>query len=298
MTLPAPNFDPLDDGPGIGRDGIPRDRWDRPLLIPVDGGDRKPYTSISTLSEALGDTFGLDIWDRRMIARGIGLSEDLAALAGAEPYNTGLGEPDKGAMKESGRRLDEIIERARDVAKAHQKRDHGTAFHGLTEPDNREHTVVPERMRPDVDSFWAELERLGIEIVATELFIVNEGLQSAGTFDHFVRVPGIDGLVVLDKKTGVYHPEKCRIQLACYAGGELYDKETDERIPFESAFGPVNQEIGITAHTAALSGKTVLYEEDLVLGRRAAAAAIWVRDYRKTSGRKHAKPFEDRRLSQ
>jgi hypothetical protein len=286
MTQSSPNYDPLDDGPGIGRDGIPRDRWDRPLLIPVGGGDRQPYTSISTLSDALTDSYGLDRWDRRMIVRGIGLSEDLAALAAAEPYNTGLGESDKGAMKESGRRLDEIIERARDVAKAHQKRDYGTAFHGFTEPDNRDQTVVPIRMQPDVESFWAELERRGIEIVATEIFVVNESLRSAGTFDHLVRVPGITDLVVLDKKTGVYHPENCRIQLAAYAGSQVYDKETDERIPFEAAYGPVDQEIGITAHTVAIGGTTVCYEEPLEIGRRAAAAALWVREYRKVNGRK------------
>jgi hypothetical protein len=295
MTQPALNYDPLDDGPGIGRDGIPRDRYDRPLLVPVGGGERQPYTSVSTLSDALTDTRGLDIWDRRMIARGIGLSEELAALAAAEPYHTGLGERDVKAMKESGRRLDELIDRARDVAKAHQKRDYGTAFHGLTEPGNRDHVVVPLRMKPDVDSFWARLDEHGMEIVATECFVVNETLGAAGTFDHLVRVPGIEGLVIMDKKTGVYHPENCRIQMAAYAGGELYDKETDERIPFAEAFGPVNQEIGITAHTAAMSGVTDFYEEPLEVGRKAAAAALWVREYRRAHGRaKGTKRFERR----
>jgi hypothetical protein len=81
-------------------------------------------------------------------------------------------------------------------------------------------------------------------------------------------------------------PENCRIQLAAYAGSQVYDKETDERIPFEAAYGPVDQEIGITAHTVAIGGTTVCYEEPLEIGRRAAAAALWVREYRKVNGRK------------
>jgi hypothetical protein len=290
-------YDPLDDGKQpIGRDGVIRDQYDRPMLIPANGGDRIPYTSASTLADALSDTYGLDRWDRRMIARGIGMSEELAALAAAEPYNTGLGDPDKDAMKESGRRLDEIIDRARDVAKAHQKRDWGTAFHGFTEPENAPYVKVPERMQPDVDSFFAELAKYRIEIGPTEIFVANDALQSAGTFDHLVRVPGVKGWVVLDKKTGVYHPEACRIQMAAYAGGVVYDKETDRRLSFMEAFGDdVNQEFAITAHTAAMSGKTVLWEEPLDIGRRAAAAAIWVRQYRRDHGRiKGRTPFQRR----
>lgn len=298
----APVFDPLaDDQPPIDRDGIQRDRYGRPMLVPIGGGPRQWYTSVTTLSDALGDTRGLDIWDRRMIARGMGLDENLAALAACEPYHTGLGESDKGAMRESGRRLDEIIDRARDVAKAHQKRDWGTAFHGFTEPENRPYVQVPERMRPAVESFWDQIDRRGIEIVATEIFVVNEEFRCGGTFDHLVRVPGIEGLVVMDKKSGIYHPEKCRIQLALYAGGQVYDKETDERIPFLTAFGdPVNQEIGITAHTPAVldEGNTEFYEEPLGIGRRAAAAAVWVREYLRSNGRNKGQVLVDRRTGE
>lgn len=285
-------FDPLADETPIDRDGVIRDQYGRPMLIPPGGGPRQWYTSVSTLADTLGDTFGLDRWDRRMIARGMGLDEELAALAASEPYNTGLGEPDKKEMKESGRRLDEIVERARDVAKAHQKRDWGTAFHGFTEPEHSEYIKVPERMQPAVTSFWERCKDYQVEIVATELFIVNEEFRCAGTLDHLVRIPGYEGLLIFDKKSGVYHPEKCRIQLALYAGGVVYDKETDERFPFMSLFGdPVNQEIGVTSHTPAVVGEghTEFYEEPLGVGRRAAAAAIWVREYLKENNRARKK---------
>lgn len=298
MTLPHPprDYDPLDDGVAPGRDGIPRDRWDRPLLVPIGGGPRQPYTAMSTLAAALQDEYGLNIWDRRMIARGIGLSQELAALCAAETYHTGFGERDVGKNKESGRRLDEYVERGRDVARAHQKRDYGTAFHGFTEPENKDYVIVPDYMQDDVESFWKALKDENIEIVATEIFVVNETLKAAGTFDHFVRIPGVEGLVCLDKKTGVYHPEACRIQMAGYAGGEVYDKETDARYSFASFFGePVNQDFAITAHTRGGSGITILYEEPLEVGRRAALAAKWVREYRKENGTtKGGKVFEAR----
>lgn len=193
-------YDPLADEDPIERDGVRRDQYGRPLLIPPGGGPRQWYTSVSTLSDTLGDTFGLDRWDRRMIARGIGLSEELAARAACEPYNTGLGEPDKKEMKESGRRLDEIIEEARIIAKAHQKRDWGTAFHGATEPDNEPFVNPPKRMMPAVISFRERCKEYRVEIVATELFIVNEQFRAAGTLDHLVRIPGYEGLLIFDKK--------------------------------------------------------------------------------------------------
>lgn len=291
--MSAPTYDPLaDTEPELGRDGVRRDHYKRPLLVPIGGGPRKPYTSVTTLSDTLGDTRGLDRWDRRMIARGIGLDESLAALAAAEPYHTGLGERDEEAMKESGRRLDEIIERARDVAKAHQKRDWGTAFHGMTEPENRPYIQVPKRMQPAVASWWDKVAEYEAEIVATEVFVVNEEFGCAGTFDHLVRLPWLEHLIVLDKKSGIYHPEKTRIQLALYAGGVVYDKETDERRSFEEVYGaPVNQDIGITSHTPAVldEGNTEWYEEPLEIGRRAAAAARWVREYLKENNRPRAK---------
>lgn len=288
--IPAPpDYDPLDDGLAPGRDGVPRDQWDRPLLIPRGGGPRTAYTSASTLADSFSDTFGLDIWDRRMIAKGIGLSQELAARAGAEQYHTGFGEKDEKANKESGRRLDAICEEARQLAKAHQKRDYGTAFHGYTEPGNT--AMPPDYMQADVASFWKELDRYGIEIVATEVFIANDDLGAAGTFDHLVKVPGYDGLVVLDKKTGVYHPEATKIQLAIYAGGEVYEFEPEERrLSFTDVFGvPVRQDFGITAHTPALTGVTTLYREPLDIGRRAAKVAVWVREYLRTYGRSSVK---------
>lgn len=285
--IPAPpEFDPLSDGLAPGRDGVPRDRWDRPLLIPRSGGERVAYTSASTLADSFSDTFGLDVWDRRMIARGLGLSQELAARAGAEQYHTGFGEVDVAKNKESGRRLDEICEEARIIAKAHQKRDYGTAFHGYIEPGAAE---PPDYMKPDVDSLFAELERLGLETVDCEIFVANDSLMAAGTFDRLVRVPGLTGLVVLDSKTGLYHPESTKIQLTVYAGGEIYEfdeKLPDNRVTFEERYGePVRQDFAITAHTAALSGQTTLYYEDLSVGRRAAAAAVWVRDYLRSYGR-------------
>ena len=49
---------------------IPRDRWGRPLITPVDGGDPMPYTRVSTLAKALDDKTALTDWKCRQVAIG------------------------------------------------------------------------------------------------------------------------------------------------------------------------------------------------------------------------------------
>lgn len=285
------SYDPLDDNsPQLDRSGVPRDRWQRPLLYTRNGEGPLPYTSASTLADTLNNDYGLNIWDRRMIAKGVGMDRELAAMAGSSTYSTGFGAPDKGKNREAGRVLDEIIERARDRAKAHEKRDWGSAVHAYTE-DRDPLGEPPEEMQADIASFWEALDLAGIEVVATEIFVANDGLMAAGTFDHLVRVPWRPGkLVALDKKTGVYHPESVPIQLVVYAGGDPYEVDDDgvhHRTTFLEQFGmEVDLEYGITAHIPALEGKTELYDENLVEGLEAARHALWVREWHKA----HRKP--------
>lgn len=282
--------DPLEDLP-VGRGGVPRDGKGNALLKPRGLPFRTPYTSASSLADYVSNLRGVYTWEKRYLARGLGMREDLAALCGAEVYSTGFGMPDVDENKASGRRLDEYIQRALDTARVHEKADYGTAGHLLTEPGQvQAGGYVPERMRPDVDAWWKAMA--GVPIVATELFVANDGLMVAGTFDHLVDGDAIakvhpelecEGtLLVLDKKFGKTKPGSFAIQTAVYAGAELYSTEDDTRMTFEEAFGrPVNQKWGIIAHIPAGTGTAALYPVDLVDGKRAAAAAVWVRDFQK-----------------
>lgn len=279
-----PDIDPLDDLAPLGRGGVPRDRWERPLLYKADGTGPFPYTSASTVADTLADDYGLNRWDRRMIAKGVGMDNELSAMAGSSTYSTALGERDQGKNREAGRLLDEIVERGRDRALAHQKRDWGTAFHQLTE-DRDPLGDMSDAMRADVESFWEALDRLRITVLATEVFVAWDELMIAGTFDHLAIAPWAPLPFVIDKKTGVLHPEKDMVQLTPYARGDIYEIDDDgnhKRTSFAERFGmKVDTTFGITAHTPALSGKTTLYPHDLDAGYESAKLAMKVREHRK-----------------
>jgi hypothetical protein len=292
-------IDPLEDHAEIGRGGVRRDRWGRALLFMKGTKIRAPFTSASSLSDYISNPYALHRWQQRYLARGMGMRPDLAALAAAETYTTGFGQEDTQANRDSGRNLDKIIERALDVAKVYERADWGTAVHKLTEPGQAQlgSVVALPEMKPDVDSWWRETR--GITIVATELFVANDEFMAAGTFDHLFdgddpalahqihERTGVDvtgTLLIVDKKTGVIHAPETSVQESVYAGGELYDRDTEERTTFAERFGkPVNQEVAIFAHVPAQRGETHLYPLDLVAGREAARHAVWVRDWQKNA---------------
>lgn len=293
MADVSADFDPLD---LVSRDGVPRDRWDRPLLYPRGVPTRVPYASASSLADYISNLRGIYTWEKRYLARGLGQRPDLAMLAGAETYSTGFEDQDVGENKESGRRLDEIIGRALDHVRLHQKADLGTVGHALTNPGAREAgAVAPDVLAPEVAA-WDRAIR-GLTIVATEVFIANDHLMAAGTFDHLVRgddIPasmthGVDcsgTLVVVDKKFGKLKPGPFSVQTAVYAGGEVYGlgEQMDVRQTFEEKYGlPVNQKVGLIGHIPFGKAKAEFHPVDLVAGREAAEHAAWVRGWQKSN---------------
>lgn len=271
-------------------DGPPRDRWGRPLLIPRNvlaiGGwtddDRVAYTRASSLSDYLADFSHIWKWKFRYLARSLGQNSDLAMLAGAECYTTGFDKGDEKENRASGRRLDEVIERALERGKISERADYGTVIHALTEPGNDGHVDHPQVVS-DVDAFWACVNTLGIKILGTELFTANDRLRVAGTFDHLMWVPGY-GIVVTDKKTSSsIHGEDFRIQLATYSTADLYDWETDARLSFEEYIERLGYDPALLDRTKGLifhikDGECSIHALDLAAGLEAAEHAVWVRE--------------------
>src|SRR5680860_47061 len=110
----------------------------RPVLVPrsvsPSAGIKVVYTRASSMAEYVSDSQHFHKWEMRGLARGLGIREDLAALAASETYCSGLTNvPERGEKARSGRRLDAIIERAHDAVRWHEKADYGTAFHAHTE---------------------------------------------------------------------------------------------------------------------------------------------------------------------
>ena len=264
-----------------GRGGVARDGRGRALLAPRGLAGTKvrvPYSSASGLADAISDDGFLHRWEKRYLAIAMGRNADLARLAAAETYHTGLEPLDVPEKRASGRRVDDIIQRALDRQRIHEKADYGTAFHAFTEPGA---LPVPEGMdglAVDVKSFEDALRENCITLVDTERFTANDTTMSAGTYDHGVRVLGhplLTGYVIADKKTGRIDPWHWEIQIASYANSEMYDTETDERSPMPE---DVNLNYGVVFHTGAQTGHTEFYVLDLQRGWRNAQIAAQARD--------------------
>ena len=111
---------------------IPRDRWKRPLIVPPNGGERVPYTRVSTLAKALDDLNQLMAWKQRKTAEGLVRRPDLltrvaGALANGDP------DPDWPTKRD----LNDVCAQAIEAAGASKGSSAGTGFHALTEAIDR-----------------------------------------------------------------------------------------------------------------------------------------------------------------
>lgn len=261
---------------------VPRGPGGSPMLVPrgLEGKDiRAAYTRASYMSGFIEESEHFHKWEMRYLAKAMGQNEDLAALAACETYSTGVSDAVYGRAKSaSGRRLDEIIERALDRVRIHEKADRGTAIHGFTEPGAPSGDAIPERLRPAVASFWETLRVNAVEIVGTEVFTANDKVMAAGTFDHLMRFVGdreLDDFVITDKKTGRYSPFEWAIQMSIYAYGDVYDVETDRRPMWP---GAINQQHGVVFLIDCDKGTTEMHLVDLLFGWEMAQIAARVRD--------------------
>jgi hypothetical protein len=204
--------------------GLERDRWDRPLIIQPDTGELVPYTRMSTMASMLDNHAGLHTWEKRLLARGLGMSPDLVGMLAGVPPISG----NKRLDSTSNAFIDPIIERALDRSGRDVKADYGTAVHALTDPGTpREYAPTPE-MADDVAAYDHAM-RTATQTMS-EVFVVNDRLKCAGTFDGVYDWLGI-GEVLGDKKTGKLKFVDCAIQLAGYRTSAIYDPYTGERTP-------------------------------------------------------------------
>lgn len=268
----ATMFDDYQDAPATPEveKGLKRDRHDRPMIVPPGGGEKVPYTRMSTLATMLDHMEGIHRWEMRLLARGLGMSPDLVGMLAGVPPISG----NKRLDSVSNAQIDPIIERALDRAGRDVKADYGTAVHALTDPGvPREYIPTPE-MASDIEAFDHRMRTATQELC--EVFVVNDELQAAGTFDGSWRWLGL-GHVLGDKKTGKFKPLACAVQLAGYRGSVIYDPVTDERSPLPD---DLSQEWVATIHIPYGEKKCDVYFMDLPLAYEAAKLAARVRDVR------------------
>jgi hypothetical protein len=251
-------FAPLD------QPDVTRDRWDRPLIIPPDGGAKEVYARVSTLAKSLDSKEGLMTWKQTMTAIGLGKRPDLAERAAITDPT------DKRALKE-------IVDGAMKAAESDRAANVGTTLHKLTEQmDRGTLDVIPPHYQPHLDAYATAMDSL--KIVATEMFVVNDHLKAAGTLDRLVQLP--DGrIVVADIKSGANdprYPHGVATQCAIYANAWRYDVVKEERLAYLPEHG-VSTDTGLLIHLSAEKATCDLYLLDLTVGWQLAKTATAVR---------------------
>lgn len=234
---------------------VPRDRWQRPLVVPPDGGREVAYTRCTTFVGVLEDRFKLGQWEQRQVAIGLSLRHDLLLAAAAH--------------RNDRNELDRICTQAREAAKASAGATTGTALHRLAQDLDQGMTLddLPASAQRDLDAYAEATKRLTPLLV--ERFTVVDDLRVGGTPDRVVEVdlPGWHKPVIADIKTGNidYGMGKIAMQLAVYAHGLLYDPTTHER----TALPNVDLDRAIVVHLPAGSGTCELVEVDIARGWQA-----------------------------
>ena len=275
-----------------------RDRWGRPY-VSNDGGPLKfvkgkstpvnaeGYTRVSTLAGALDDKSNLGEWLAANAMVGMVKDPSIASQIGSLASKYG----DPWYAPEGKKALKPLIKRAQEAGGSDRASGMGTSLHEFTEviDEGRWPEYAPAELIPWLHAYkerMAEYECLGME-----LFVVNDELKTAGSFDRLWRVP--DGrVVVADLKSGrsdPQYPTKVQIQVATYANSVRYNQATGERSPLHEDLDVTE---GLLVHAPILGGgkpEVKVYPLDLVRGMELARLAVQVREARSWERSKDAK---------
>jgi hypothetical protein len=242
---------------------IQRDRWDRPLVVPPDGGKPVAYTRCTTFVDCLEDKYNLQQWELRQCSIGLADRPDLLLAVSAHRDN-----------KEE---LDKITRKAREAAKSSAASTTGTAVHALCERVDRGRPlgIVPASAKADVEAYQAETSFL--EHVHIEQFSVHDELRIGGTPDRVAKWGST--LYIADLKTGkdiVLGALKIAMQLAVYAHSVPYFAPGIRK----GYDGWVDKDEAIVIHLPAGQAKPKLYFVDIAAGWAAVSTASAVRNWR------------------
>lgn len=205
----------------------PRDRWGRPLIVPVGGGKPEGYKRTTTFIDVLDDKSNLTDWKTRIVVTGVAAIEQKAKGEGdlvdisevgavsvldrVEAANRDLAKAAKKADKllkngvidedEYGARHDEAEKQHKSMLKelaaeafeagdGFVKAETGTRIHKLTELHDLGQPMpddVTSSELRDIAAYAAALKKLNVEILAVEQFVVIDELKVAGTLDRRIR---------------------------------------------------------------------------------------------------------------
>jgi hypothetical protein len=253
---------------------IPRDRYQRPLVVPPGGGKAVAYTRCTTYVGCIEDTYNLSKWQMRMTALGLASRPDLMLSVQAH--------------RDDKERLNQICDDAKEAAAASAAATTGTALHALTELIDRgeDLPVLPPEALADLEAYREATAAL--KPVFIEQFCVQDALKIGGTPDRVVEYQG--KRYIADLKTGSieYGILKIAMQLAVYARSTTYDVASHQR----SRHG-AEVDRALIVHLPAGQARCELIWVDLKAGWNAVMVARDVREQRGHGFKDLTRPFDD-----
>lgn len=256
---------------------IKRDRFGRYLIPDPETGQERPWTRVTTAAKTLEDTFNLQRWENRQVAYGIGLRDDLYALAASAD-----GPDDR-------RVLDDVVDQAKHAAASSRKANAGTALHGIVNKINRgdKDVRIPPEHRDRIIRYRtvAAAHRLDFIAGMCERVVVIPELGLAGTMDAGVNWPHSTLPVVSDLKTGSIDYAKVSIaqQLAAYAHATHWFDPVTETLHEQPE---VNQSEALVLHLPAEGDdEPRVFKVDIEEGWRLLQQSMDVRSVRSSKGK-------------
>jgi len=245
-----------------------------------DTGKPALFTRVSNVAKMLEDTYHLDQWKDRMLAKGLAMRPDLVMLAGATPLT------EKWAFSD-------LCRNARDSAGGSEGANHGTAFHSLTEIVDRGEPT-PQGTHPDnvkrLELYRRSLTGHGLTVIPDwmERVVLNREHRLVGRTDRALRIlPGSDalpdgGYVIGDVKSQKSMDFGCMaiaMQLAIYAHADLVWNE-DAGV-WEEPDIELNRNVAVVMHVPSDRVAADIHVIDIARGWELVQVAMGIRKARK-----------------
>lgn len=255
-----------------------------------DTGKDALFTRVSTIAKTLEDTYHLDQWKDRMLAKGLSMRPDLVMLAGATP------------LTDKWKFAKDIVAPARDTAGGSEGANHGTAFHSLTEIVDRGEPI-PQGTHPDnvkrLELYRQSLENAGATVVTDwmERIVLNRKYRIVGRTDralelspdspvwenpkHFsARHRNVIG-DVKSQKSMDFGCMSIAMQLAIYAHADLVWVGSDEDGHWEEPDIVLNRDVAVVMHVPSDRIAADIHVIDIARGWELVQLAMEVRAARK-----------------
>jgi hypothetical protein len=253
-------------------------QWGQYLLPDPDTGKERAWVRATTMAKALEDTYNLEIWSNRMVAKGMALRPDLLALAASLDV-----EADK-------KRLNQVAKDAKEAAGGSSGANMGTALHSMTEKLDAGETVQPGPFARELAAYRATMAAEGLVVLPhySERIICVPSLGVAGRLDKLTESAGSQLYQVSDlksQKSMDFGAVSIAIQLSLYAHAYAMwnpSTETWEDPP------PIDQNTATVVWLPVGQGHCEVFDVDIFLGWE------WAKHAQETRRIRKCKPLTSR----